>query len=272
MPIRIIRRRGSLSHIIPIEWLTWWTCGSTICWMYRSMQNTMIIIDTFFSVIDVFSKFWHMVPIKTKSGPSVALGFRSIFNESKYSTRRPLWVSTDKGQEILNKHFQNLLRWESGGIQFQVCRYPELKFAAVDRVHRTIRDRIDKYFSHKNTYRYIVVLPNLKMLTMTRFTRRLAWRPHESPIETCLRYERECRPGEGAFASRKKRRFVWGNTSASAKKKCGLPRLPNRILAPRFSGREGNWEAAVSRLWTRGFKWHTYRRPVLSRGTDPPYE
>ena len=30
------------------------------------------------SVIDVFSKFLHMVLVKTKSGPSVASAFRSI--------------------------------------------------------------------------------------------------------------------------------------------------------------------------------------------------
>ena len=29
----------------------------------------------------------------------------------------------------------------------------------VDRVHRTIRDRIYKYFAYRNNYRYIGVLP-----------------------------------------------------------------------------------------------------------------
>ena len=33
------------------------------------------------SVIDVFSKYLHLVPIRTKSGPSVASAFRSIFDE-----------------------------------------------------------------------------------------------------------------------------------------------------------------------------------------------
>jgi len=34
-----------------------------------------------------------------------------------------------------------------------------LKFAVVERVHRTIRDRLYKYFTYKNAYRYIAVLP-----------------------------------------------------------------------------------------------------------------
>jgi len=45
------------------------------------------------------------------------------------------------------------------GIQFQVCRNPDLKCAVVERVHRTIRDSVPKYFTYKNTYRYIDVLP-----------------------------------------------------------------------------------------------------------------
>ena len=33
------------------------------------------------SVIDVFSKYLHLIPVKTKSGPSVAAAFRSIFHD-----------------------------------------------------------------------------------------------------------------------------------------------------------------------------------------------
>jgi len=45
------------------------------------------------------------------------------------------------------------------GIQFQVCRNPDLKCAIVELVHLMIRDRFYKYFTYKNTYRYINVLP-----------------------------------------------------------------------------------------------------------------
>jgi len=59
------------------------------------------------SVIDVFSKYLHLIPIKTKSGPSVASAFRSIFDDPKYSTGcRPIWVRTDKGKEFLKNIFR----------------------------------------------------------------------------------------------------------------------------------------------------------------------
>ena len=45
------------------------------------------------------------------------------------------------------------------GIQFQVCRNPDVKCSVVERANRTICDRLYKYFTYKNTYRYIDVLP-----------------------------------------------------------------------------------------------------------------
>jgi len=112
------------------------------------------------SVIDIISKYLNLIPIKTKSRPSVASAFRSIFDDPKYSTsRRPIWVRTDKGKEFLNKHFQDMLRHEGGDIQFHVYRKPDLKYAVVERVYRTIRDKLYKYFTYKNSYRYIDVMP-----------------------------------------------------------------------------------------------------------------
>ena len=79
--------------------------------------------------------------MKTKSGPAVTTAFQSIFDDEpqKYSWR-PIWVRTDKGKEILNKSFQDMLRDED--IQFKVCRKPDVKCAVVERAHRTFRYRL----------------------------------------------------------------------------------------------------------------------------------
>jgi len=107
------------------------------------------------SVIDVFSKYLHLVAVKTKSGPTITSVFCSLFQDD--DSRRPVWVNTDKGKEFLNKHIQYILGDED--IQFQVCRNPDVKCAVVERAHRTIRNQIFSYFTHMNTYRYIDVLP-----------------------------------------------------------------------------------------------------------------
>src|SRR5215469_1914408 len=107
-------------------------------------------------VIDVFSKYLHSVPLPSKTGKAVTSEFESVLQDPKYSTptrRRPIWVRTDKGKEFLNTEFQGLLRRE--GIQFQVCKNPDVKCAIVERLNRTMRDKLFRYFTYKNSYRYI---------------------------------------------------------------------------------------------------------------------
>jgi transposase InsO family protein len=103
------------------------------------------------SVIDVFSKFLYMIPLQSKTGTAVTAAFQSILPP------RPVWVRTDRGKEFINEKFQAMLRRE--GIQFQVCRNPDVKCSVVERVHRTIKNKMYKYFTYKNTYRYKDVLP-----------------------------------------------------------------------------------------------------------------
>jgi len=70
-------------------------------------------------VIDVFLKYLHSVPLRTKTGKEVAAALESIFKDPKYTKpirRRPVWVRTDKGKEFLNTQFQALLKRD--GIEF----------------------------------------------------------------------------------------------------------------------------------------------------------
>ena len=110
------------------------------------------------NVIDVFSRYLLIVPLLAKAGAAVSSAFRS--NLAKYSKpvrRRPVWVRTDKCKEFMSGTFQALLRKE--GIQFQVCRDPNVKCAIVERRHRKIRHKLYRYNTYKNTYRYIDILP-----------------------------------------------------------------------------------------------------------------
>ena len=127
-------------------------------------------------MIDVFWKFLHVVPLKSKTCQTVASAFQSVvYDNKKYSKQykqRTLTLRTEKGKEFLNKTFQDMLKHE--GIQFQVCKNPDVKGSVVERVQRTLRDRFNKYFTFKNSYRYIDVLQILSEATMTRFILQLA--------------------------------------------------------------------------------------------------
>jgi hypothetical protein len=110
------------------------------------------------SVLDVFSKYLYLVPLKAKTGSAVAEAFGSILRDTRYMkpwVRRPLIVQTDKGKYV-NKAFQDLLQRE--GIEHRICRNPDVKCAVVEGVHRTIREKIYRYFTHRNTFKYINVL------------------------------------------------------------------------------------------------------------------
>jgi len=65
------------------------------------------------SVIDVFSKFLLIVPLKSKTGPSVTAAFQSVLKDRRYTKplrRRPVWLQTDRGNEFSNRPFQVMLR------------------------------------------------------------------------------------------------------------------------------------------------------------------
>ena len=100
------------------------------------------------AVIDIFLKFGWLVPLKDKSGKSVAAAFRKILTERK---PKLLWV--DKGLEFYNKDVKQLVDIYS--------TENEEKSAVVERWNRTMKERMFKYFSANSTKRYIDVLDAL---------------------------------------------------------------------------------------------------------------
>ena len=112
--------------------------------------------DGYCYILDVLGRFAWVEPLVDKTARNVASAFERITDCAK--PRVPLCVQTDRGKELLGAAFQNLLkRLELG---FRVARNPEIK-AAVERLNRTLRERIWRYFSYRNTKRYIDVLQKI---------------------------------------------------------------------------------------------------------------
>ena len=99
--------------------------------------------------IDVFSKFAWVVPLKNKTGESLVNGFQSILNLG----RSPEKLQTDKLTEFLNRNFQSFLKEKN--IHFFTTN-SELKTSVVERFNRTLKTRMWKYFTAKNTPVYIL--------------------------------------------------------------------------------------------------------------------
>ena len=102
------------------------------------------------TVIDIFSKYGWMRPLKDKKGESVAAAFKDIMKTSK---RKPNKVWVDKGREFYNKHVKEILDIYS--------TENEEKSSVVERWNRTMKERMFKYFTANSTNVYIDVLDDL---------------------------------------------------------------------------------------------------------------
>ena len=98
-------------------------------------------------IIDVFSKFAWVVPIKNKTGKTLVDAFKSVLK----SGRSPKSLQTNKGTEFKNKDFQNFLK--SRKIHIFTTENPETKASIVERFQRTLKSRMWKYFTHHRTLR-----------------------------------------------------------------------------------------------------------------------
>ena len=106
------------------------------------------------TVFDVFSTFTWVIPLKRKDSKAVMDAFETIFLQ-----RKPLKLQTDKGKVFLNVTFQK--RLNELGISFYVSINEDIKASIAERFYRTIKTKMWKYFTHKETYKYIDVLNDM---------------------------------------------------------------------------------------------------------------
>jgi hypothetical protein len=98
--------------------------------------------------IDIFSRFLLVAPLKSKRGKDVAEAFAAIFAKGK----RPYKIRTDKGSEFTNHVVQQYLKDQGVG---HFVTQNEVKANYAERVIKTIKGRIYKYFTKKQTYEYV---------------------------------------------------------------------------------------------------------------------
>ena len=103
---------------------------------------------------NVFSKYAWVVPLKNKTGSSLVEAFKIILASGRKSEK----IITDQGTEFFKKHFKALLKDEDIELYNM---YNETKASVVERLIRTLKTRMRRYFTAKKTMRYIDMLPDL---------------------------------------------------------------------------------------------------------------
>ena len=88
-------------------------------------------------VIDIYSKYAWVVPLKDKKGVSIVNAFQIILKKSNGKLNK-MWV--DKGSEFYNSHFKKCLKDNN------IEMYSTSKIVIAERFIRTIKNKI-----HANT-------------------------------------------------------------------------------------------------------------------------
>ena len=106
------------------------------------------------TVVDVFSKYAWVEPIKNKTGKAVTEAFEKILKQG----RKPIQLQTDDGKEFYNKTFQTLLN------KYKIHHFStsgDTKASVVERFNRTLKQRMYRYFTTNNTLKFVPVLQSL---------------------------------------------------------------------------------------------------------------
>lgn len=128
------------------------------------------------TVIDVFSKKAYVRALKRKSAPEVVRAFESVLIESQ----SPEKLQTDAGKEFFNKNFKRLMK-KHGVTHFATGSDP--KASVVERFNRTLKTRMWRYFTAKNTRRYLDVLQDLVKSYNNSYHKSIKMTPAEVTVE-----------------------------------------------------------------------------------------
>ncbi len=103
-------------------------------------------------VIDVFSKMVYLEPCRRKTGILVTKAFQKIFLRAPKCEK----IQADSGREFYNRDFQDYLKKENIKL---FSTHSDFKAQIAERAIKTIKGRLFRYMTHKNTYKYVKALP-----------------------------------------------------------------------------------------------------------------
>lgn len=106
-------------------------------------------------VIDCYSKYVWVRPLKNKTGVEVASKMKSILNKAGYIPKN---IQSDHGTEFYNKYFTKLMKDKHVN---HYSAYSTKKAAIVERVIKTIKHWIYKEFSTRGEFKWIDILTTI---------------------------------------------------------------------------------------------------------------
>lgn len=109
-------------------------------------------------VIDFFSKYLFVKPLKSNRAKEIVEAFDSILQEGGEAHSLHI-LSFDKGNEFNNRLFKSYL--QKRNIKCFTTQNNNIKVSPVERVIRTFRNKMHKLFQSKRSYRYLEQLDDI---------------------------------------------------------------------------------------------------------------
>ena len=106
--------------------------------------------------VDVLSRRVFTSPVRSKTGLEMKNSFEKLFSQMPYL---PQQIFSDRGMEFESKEM--LGYYKDKGIEKFKARASEIKAGVAERMIKTIKQRLYRYFSEKNTTNWIDVLPKI---------------------------------------------------------------------------------------------------------------
>ena len=109
------------------------------------------------NVIDIFSRYSWCMPLKNKTGTSIISPLKPLLKN-----RKPRTIQSGKGTEFLNTSVQQYVKHH--GLNYYMTHNPDIKGAVIERINKSLKTRMYKYFTKNNTYRYLDVIYTFNLI------------------------------------------------------------------------------------------------------------
>ena len=168
---RSARRRFQRPRVIAFSVNYQWDSDTANMTGYREHNDGYSHFAVF---IDIFSRFLYTAPMKTLTGKEMVYIMNDLFEQT---TDKPKNLRTDQGSEYKNNQVKKFLR--DNRIN-HIFTYYETKANYAERVIKTIKLKINKYFTSKETFRWIEILPDLTFGYNQSYHRTIKMSPNQA--------------------------------------------------------------------------------------------
>ena len=124
--------------------------------------------------IDIFTRFLYTAPLKTLTGKEMVYILNDLINTVD---DQPKKLRSDQGSEYLNRDMKKFVT--DKGID-HIFTFYETKANFVERVIKTIKLKIVKYFTNEETYRWMEMLPDLTYSYNQSYHRSIKMSPYDA--------------------------------------------------------------------------------------------